>query len=140
MHSSASSASSNTIRIGIIGAGARMRAVVSNVLKNVPDGRIKVTAVYDPLPASLEKAGKELGHEFDRVSSEEALATYPDVDWVFIGSWNCFHARQAVQALKAGKNVFCEKPLATTFEDCLTIRDAAAGSPGIFAFGLVLRY
>jgi len=42
--------------------------------------------------------------------------------------------------LNAGKNVFCEKPLATSLEDCLAIRDASKKSGRTFSFGLVLRY
>ena len=43
-------------------------------------------------------------------------------------------------ALEAGKNVFCEKPLATTLERiCIAIREAARRSGRTFAFGLVLH-
>jgi predicted dehydrogenase len=127
-------------RIGIIGCGARLRYVLRNLLKAAPPGSIQIAAAYDPSPDSIRALREELGISFAEEGSEQALVQRPDVDWVFIGSWNSQHARQAIAALRAGKHVFCEKPLATTLEDCFAIRAAAEKSGRTFAFGLVLRY
>jgi predicted dehydrogenase len=130
----------NPVRLGVIGAGGRMRFVLRHLLAAAPPGRIAITAAWDPDPEALEALHVASGADFEAVKSEEQLAAHPRVDWVFIGSWNVFHARQAIAALAAGKNVFCEKPLATTMEDCLAVRDAVKKSGRVFAFGLVLRY
>jgi len=45
-----------------------------------------------------------------------------------------------IAGLDAGKNVFCEKPLATTLEDCIAFNNAVRRAKGMFSFGLVLRY
>ena len=127
------------LRIGIIGAGGHLRGVLRRVLDEAA-GRTRVTVAHDPYPASLTALRDQLGYDFASAPSDEVVAQSPDVDWVFIGSWNCFHARQAIAALRAGKNVFCEKPLATNLNDCLAIRDAARETGRVFAFGLVLRY
>jgi predicted dehydrogenase len=131
---------SPVIRLGIIGAGGRLRGVLSGILQHALVGQIRVVSAYDPAPESLLALKGLVGYDFEHARSEDDVIRHPEVDWVFIGSWNCFHARQAVAALEAGKHVFCEKPLATTFEDCLAIRDAAARTDRVFAFGLVLRY
>ena len=78
--------------------------------------------------------GPEAGHfqryrdrfkaEAQVFNSAEALVQAPNVDWVLIGSWNCAHAAQAIAALRAGKHVFCEKPLATSVADCLAVQQA----------------
>ncbi len=134
------SPSPENVNIGLIGCGARLTGVVQGLLKQDSGHRIRVFSAYDPDPVS-QKAMRELfGNEFRMAASEEELVSDPLVDWVMIGSWNCHHARQAVLALKAGKNVFCEKPLAMTLEDCLAIQDAVRRSDKTFAFGLVLRY
>lgn len=110
-------------------------------LKNVdPHNKLKIQAVYDPYAPALDRLREIVDDDFECSSSEEAVAEHKDVDWVLIGSWNCFHARQAIRALNAGKHVFCEKPLATTLEDCLMIRDAVNRSGKLFSLGLVLRY
>ena len=131
-----------TIRIGLLSAGARVRGVTRRIsAQAAAEGHeIRIIAAYDPNPLALEALAKQLGYDFQHCDTESALTADTQVDWVFIGSWNCHHARQAVLALEAGKNVFCEKPLATTLEDCLKIRDAVNQSGKQFALGLVLRY
>jgi predicted dehydrogenase len=135
-----SNAASQKLSIGVIGYGGRLRDVVRRILAEDSEHRLCVVAAYDPDPGSQETILEDFGPECRICSSEEALANDPELDWVFIGSWNCHHARQAVLALNAGKNVFCEKPLATSLADCLAIREAAEKSGKVFAFGLVLRY
>ena len=128
------------VRLGLIGPGARLRGIVGRLLNHAPAHSIEVVAAYDPSPRSIQSLRDELGIEIEEALSEEVIFNRPDIDWAFIGSWNVFHARQAIGALLSGKHVFCEKPLATTREDCLAIRDAAVKSGRIFSFGLVLRY
>lgn len=54
--------------------------------------------------------------------THEELSRDKEVDWVFVGSWNNFHRAQVISAFENGKNVFCEKPLATTVEDCIAMK------------------
>ncbi len=60
--------------------------------------------------------------------SVEALLADPNVDAVSICSANTSHAQIAVAALEAGKHVLCEKPMATTLEDCERMVSAAKKS------------
>jgi Predicted dehydrogenases and related proteins len=127
------------IKIGVIGAGLRIRHVLS-LLLNEAAGRIQIAAVCDPDPEAIEAMQKMAGSRLRVYQNEKTLCGDPEIEWVFIASPNCYHRRHAVTALDAGKNVFCEKPLATTLEDCLAIRDAVERSGKVFSFGLVLRY
>ncbi len=129
-----------TIRLGLIGPGTRLRIVLDQLRKSEGGALVKIVSAYDPDERSHQKLRQLLGEDYTQASSEEAVWENPDVDWVMIGSWNGLHASQSIRALQAGKNVFCEKPLATTLEDCLAIRDAVDESGCAFAFGLVLRY
>jgi predicted dehydrogenase len=131
--------SQDVIGIGLIGAGGRLRYVVAGLLRE-SGGKIRVAAIYDPDPIALEKSRLEFGGDWEECGSEEAVISHPGVEWVFIGSPNARHSRQAVLALEAGHDVFCEKPLATNLEDCLAVRRAVQQSGRTFAFGLVLRY
>jgi len=134
------SAPSKPVRLGLIGTGGRLRGVVRRLLNAAPAGALKVSAAYDPDPGAIQSLRNDFAPDFITAASEEELTDHPEVDWVFIGSLNSCHARQAIASLSAGKNVFCEKPLATTLEDCVAIRDAVRKSGRTFSFGLVLRY
>lgn len=125
--------------IGVIGVGARMRAVLS-IIRRLEPG-IEVVAVCDPDAEALACAREQLAPGAAVCGSEAELCSREDVDWVFVGSPNAFHVAQSRAALKAGKHVFCEKPLATTAEDCLIMAKGVAEHPDlVFFFGLVLRY
>jgi predicted dehydrogenase len=127
-----------TARIGVIGTGNRICGVLEQLLKIAPG--IRVTAVYDPDPASLARVRSRVAPDAAVCASEAALCGRDDVDWVFIGSWNSRHAAQAIAAFAAGKHVFCEKPLALGLEEAAAMHGAWRASGRTFALGLVLRY
>ncbi len=126
------------IQIGLVGAGARLRRVVQLLTQN-EDG-IKVSAVFDPSAEAIDHVHRLWGNQVEVAASVPDLLSQEGVEWVFVGSRNCDHAENVTQALEAGRSVFCEKPLATSVEDCLQIRDALKDSEATFAYGLVLRY
>ncbi len=126
-------------RIGIIGCGGRVRGLAKILRDSYPD-QIAITALFDPLPASIEATREVLNPHATAYSDYRQLVADPSLDWVMIGSWNCFHREQAIAAFAAGKHVFCEKPLATTTADCLAMRDAWQTSGLKFNIGFTLRY
>lgn len=128
----------DSVKVGLIGSGSR-GAGMANLLCN-QDKRVKVKAVFDP--------DKERCKEFNEISKQDAkicdsyqeLLADPEISWVMVMSPNCHHKEQVVASFKAGKNVFAEKPLATTIKDCQAIHDAHKRSGLLFATGFVLRY
>ncbi|MCP5066724.1 MAG: Gfo/Idh/MocA family oxidoreductase, partial [bacterium] len=126
------------VGIGLIGCGV-MGRVLAKLVSN-RDPRLAVVALYDPDPRSVE-ATRATFDDVPRVHrSHQALAQDPEVDWVMIASWNCFHAEQAIAALDAGKHVFCQKPLATRLEDALALGEAWQRSDRHFVIGFTLRF
>lgn len=126
-------------RIGVIGYGRRIECVLQNVIK-LGEGQVKVVAFYDQSQKAIDKVQKD-HPEIRRCSSVEELVQAEDVDWVFIGSFNAAHCGHAVAALDAGKDVFCEKPVATTRQQCMDIVAARKrNSDKQFIVGFVLRY
>ena len=131
-----------TIGIGVIGCGLRARALVGQMLER--SKHIRVTAVCDVSPQAAASARDAFGahttaHATVHADSH-ALVADPAVQWVLVGSWNCYHAGQVIAAFQAGKNVFCEKPLAITVDDCLAMRDAWRASGKACFVGYTLRY
>ena len=102
------------IRVGLLGCGkiAQVRHI-PEYLAN-PDAEIR--GFYDiDLGRAREMAAKFGGKAYE---TPEALLADPEIDAVSICAINHAHAALSIQALKAGKHVLCEKPMATTPEDC----------------------
>ena len=129
---------STPIGIGIVGFGGRMQRVVK-LLADVAGPAVKTLYV-----ASGSAACRDAAHAIaDKpvVSTDErAMLADPAVSWVFIGSTNDHHRRQAIAALEAGKHVFCEKPVGISFDDCRAVAAAHAKTRLQFVVGFVLRY
>jgi len=128
----------NAINIGVIGYGGMGRAIVQRLLAS--DNRLQVTALYDPDARSVEAGKAELGAAVKVCSDYRDIMNMPDVHWVMIASWNCYHCEQTVAAFKAGKNVFCQKPLALSVEECRLMWRAWKQSGRLFNIGFTLRY
>lgn len=126
------------IGVGIIGCGGRVRHLMNLVLQQTSD--IELVAVFDPDGESVAMALDMLNPKAKVYGDYHELAADPAVDWVMVGSWNCFHSEQAIAGFEAGKNVFCEKPLATNLDDCLAMRKAWLGSGKLFTIGFTLRF
>lgn len=125
-------------RIGVIGAGGRMTGVLEKVCRVDPS--VQVRAVFDPDPESVELFRGRVARDVETCPDEAALCARGDLDWVFIGSPNHAHARQACMALEAGRHVFCEKPLALSLDEAERMHAAWRSSGRQVVLGLVLRY
>jgi len=126
------------IGIGIIGCGGRLRGLSKMVIDY--SDQVEIVALADPNPASLAAAKQELNVQARTYATHEQLLADPGVQWVMIGSWNCFHREHTLAAFAAGKHVFCEKPLATSIDDCLAMRQSWRASDRQFVIGFTLRY
>ena len=125
-----------TVRVGVIGTGFGRRVQLPG-LGLVPG--VRVAAVGS---GSLDRA-RAVAAEFGiarAFGSGEALAESPDVDLVIVSSTPDAHARHAIAALKAGKHVLCEKPMALSVREAEQMVDVAEGSPGLARIDHELRY
>lgn len=109
-----------TVRIGLIGAGGMGRAHVERIEKELAGG--KVVAVADLNLEGAKAVAEPLGAK--AYGSGAELIADPDVDAVLIATFGKVHAPDVLRAVAAGKYVLCEKPLATTSADCISILEA----------------
>lgn len=123
--------------IGVFGYGHRLDTLLTHLRRVEP--AIEVRAVCDPAPASVD-AARRLAPRARACRTADELLQDRDIGWVFVGSPNRLHREHACAAMNAGRHVFCEKPLATTLDDCLGIRQTIVKTDRSFFFGLVLRY
>jgi predicted dehydrogenase len=126
------------VNIGVIGCGAMGRSVVNRLVKRDP--RLKIAALYDPDQRSTEQALREFPHSPAVCSNYREILNMPEVKWVMIASWNRYHCEQVVASFRAGKHVFCQKPLALNLEECIKMRDAHQKSGKMFNLAFTLRY
>ncbi|MFQ6054103.1 MAG: Gfo/Idh/MocA family protein, partial [Candidatus Bathyarchaeia archaeon] len=107
------------LRLGIVGCGR-----VTNLfhLKAIEDVEgVEVAAVSDRNPGRMETAKARSGARRGYVDYSDLL-TDPDVDAVVVNTPPHLHEEMVIHALKAGKHVLCEKPLARSVESCLNIK------------------
>ena len=92
----------------------------------------RLAAVCDVIPTRAIELAKTYGcSHYERC--EDLLERHPEVDVVSICTPNALHAHHTILALKAGKHVLCEKPMATNSADCdLMIAAAQKSSKNLF--------
>jgi predicted dehydrogenase len=118
---------SRSLHVAIVGCGG---ITLQNHLPGLalcPD--VKVTALCDTNPATLERAARESGATITATNWEE-IAFREDVDAVIIATPNLYHKPIALAAIAHGKHVLCEKPLAMNHADALEMA-AAADAAGV---------
>ena len=114
------------VRVGVIGCGGISRVHIA-ALMEMPNARI--VAVCDIRPDRLKEAAEKTGAE--PMTDWKALIDRDDIDIVHILTPHYLHAPMAIYALRAGKHVLTEKPMATTIDDALQMireADKAAGT------------
>ena len=101
-------------KIGIIGCGK-----IAEV-RHLPEYKLNRHAVLVGCCDFIADRAKNTADKYGGIafSSYEELIACKDIDAVSICSANTTHAEIAIAALRAGKHVLCEKPMATTIEDC----------------------
>ncbi len=95
-----------SIKVGVIGAGWMVKYHAAGFRQ----AGAEIVAVADPAPGAAQKAADEWGIAKTFESVDAMLAEAPELDAVSIIVPNKFHAPLALQCLRAGKHVFCEKP------------------------------
>jgi myo-inositol 2-dehydrogenase/D-chiro-inositol 1-dehydrogenase len=125
----------DTVRVGLVGAG-RIAKVHAAAYERIARGRL--VTVTDPILEAAERLGGEYGLEV--ATSFASILADDAVDAVLLATPNFLHADQVVQALEAGKHVFCQKPIALTLADADRVVAAAAASDRVVQFGFMLRF
>lgn len=104
----------NRLNVGVIGVGRMGRVYAANLAQRVPNARL--VAVVDQKAGLAASFAKEFG--IDRFyESHHDLLGDPDVDAVAVITSTSTHKEMIIDAVRAGKAVFCEKPISLSLED-----------------------
>jgi predicted dehydrogenase/threonine dehydrogenase-like Zn-dependent dehydrogenase len=129
--------SREVVRIGLIGAGSFAQGMhIPNIVR-IPNALLR--AIADRDGPEVVTVAKRAGAALATTDYREILAD-PEIDAVIIATRHDAHARLSIEAAKAGKHVFVEKPLALTAEDCAAVAAAVAETGVLLTVGFNRRY
>ena len=126
------------VTIGIIGAGRIGKVHLKSITYNVPNATVK--AIADPfMTAEAEEFAKKMGVQVITKDYKQIIDD-PEIDAVLVCSSTDTHASISIEAIKAGKHVFCEKPVDHTVEKIQAVADALKGTNLKFQVGFNRRF
>ena len=126
------------VTVGIIGAGRIGRVHVESICTKV--GNAKIKALADPfMNEETDLWAKKMGVEITTKDYKEILAD-PEIDAVLICSSTDTHSPISVEAIQAGKHVFCEKPIDHDVAKIKEVIDALAKNPVKYQVGFNRRF
>lgn len=125
------------LKIAVIGTGSISHSHIQAYLKNE---NVELYALCDVNGEALRKAGERYGIERLYTDEAEMLKMLPEIDAISVCTWNCAHAPCTIMALKAGKDVLCEKPMALNAKEALEMLDTAKKCGRKLMVGFVRRF
>jgi predicted dehydrogenase/threonine dehydrogenase-like Zn-dependent dehydrogenase len=130
-------AAGGKVRLGVIGTGQFAKAVLLPAMLDTGGFVVAGVASARGLSAEAVRARYQAAYA---TTDAAAVLGDPNVDAVIIATRHDSHAALAAEALRRGKHVFVEKPLAITAEQLALVREAAAASGAILSVGYNRRF
>lgn len=125
------------VGLGIIGGGGAFGRFISSALSFVPD--VQLVGLAGTHEERTRQAAADLRVPFWTLRYQE-LIDHPQVNVVVIASPPYLHAEMALAAVRAGKAVFVEKPVATRLSDALALAEEARNKSVPVGVDYVMRY
>ena len=110
------------LRYGVIGCGAIAKGKYLPSIQRLGD--VDITAFCDTLPVNAEKVNREYADGKGKVFNDYRELLREELDAVLVLTPNNSHSEITVAALKSGKHVMCEKPMAKSYAEAKAMIDA----------------
>ena len=131
-------AKKTTLKVGIIGTGGISGMHYKGYARN---DAVDVYALCDVTPAVLAEKSEAYGVPKERCFTDyKDLLKLKELDAVSVCTSNKYHCRQTIDALRAGLDVLCEKPMAMTPAEAKRMVDTAAKTGRQLQIGLMQRF
>ena len=125
------------VNVALLGCGSVCSIYHAPALEQLAQsGIVRVAGIFDP-------DGEAVARLTERFPSARRMSLADDLsgmDLAIVASPPAFHARQSIDALRAGVTVLCEKPMASSVKEGDAMIAAAAESRGLLAIDLVRRF
>src|SRR5271170_3644365 len=125
-------AANDHIQLALIGAGIQGQGDTHTAIQ-VPG--VKLVAVADCYQGRLDHSKEMWGDDIFTTKHYEEILARKDVDAVLIATPDHWHKQVAIDAMKAGKDVYCEKPMIHLYEDGPEMIEAARSTGRIIQIG-----
>lgn len=126
------------VKVGIIGAGRIGKVHVESICTKVPQAKVK-TLASPSMDSERESWAKSMGVEQVTGDYREILSD-PEIDAVLICSSTDTHSSISIEAIEAGKHVFCEKPVDHDIEKIRQVMAALEKNPVKYQVGFNRRF
>mgnify|MGYP000852384336 CR=1 FL=1 len=127
------------LKIGIVGCGGIATGKHLPAIKK--NGNFEIVAFCDIIKERAEEVKKEYGLPESKIYTDYTeLVKQEDIEAVYVLTPNKSHSFISVAAMKAGKHVMCEKPMAKTYEDAKLMLETAKETGKILTIGYQNRY
>lgn len=123
---------SDTVNIALVGAGGMG---VQDTITCLRHKGINLVAVCDLYKTRLEEAKEKWGNQLYLTTNHKEILKRKDVDAVIIGTGDHWHKQISIDALRAGKHVYCEKPMVHSVQEGHEVIKAWKKSGKIFMVG-----
>ncbi len=124
----------NKIGVGFIAVGRRARSLIGETGRAIAKGApARIVAISDVNKERLAKIGR--GKPWKKYQDYREMLKDPAVDAVVISTPDHWHALNAIDAMKAGKDVYCEKPMTLTIREGRLMAEAARKYNRVFQTG-----
>ena len=129
---------SEKIRVGFVGAGG-IAGTHIGYLKTIPD--VEIVALADPAEGACEKLIKAQGIEGAKSFKDyHDILRMREIDAISVCTPNWLHAQPTIEALRAGKHVMVEKPMAMTAREAKAMCEAAKKAKKVLTIGFQQRF
>ena len=136
----ASESPNGKLRLGFIGVGGRSETHQKSAIKLQGEGLVEIVAVCDVFNRHRQEAADRIknvtGHEPKQIADYRELLADKSIDAVVISTPDHWHAKQTLDAFKADKHVYCEKPMTHSVEEAVAVYKAWKESGKVMQVGV----
>jgi len=130
-------------RVRVANVGCGRRGLLKELIQIKDDAKLEVAAVCDTWKQKLERASQQVKEAVGKApfatSRIADVLSRQDIDAVVIGTPDHLHCTQLIEAIRAGKDVYVEKPLAMNMKELVRAYDAVKRSDRIVQVGTQMR-
>jgi len=122
------------VRMAVIGCGGMGTGHLGGLVKRAAADNVQVVGVCDVFRRRLTRAAA-IAKDAEATPDYQKILDRKDVDAVLIATPDHWHGKLSIDAVEAGKNVYCEKPLTHTVEQAIAVRDAVRKTKKVLQVG-----